>query len=99
MCCSPGQVSAHIADVPRSSALSSRLNVVILVSCPGINYTVGQAIVFCGLPSSVGRTGAPAAFVGLSAFFWPVELILGHYASASEFLSFSLVRSPFAVVR
>jgi len=44
---------------------------------------VGQAIVFCGLPSSVGRTGAPTAFVGPSAFFWPVESILGHYWSAA----------------
>jgi hypothetical protein len=33
---------------------------------------VGRAIIFCGLPSSVGRTS-------WSAFFWPVELILGHY--------------------
>jgi hypothetical protein len=38
---------------------------------------VGQAIVFCGLPSSVGRTS-------WSAFFWPVELILGHYTSDKD---------------
>src|ERR1035441_9569313 len=37
--------------------------------------TVGQAIVFCGLPSSVGRTGAPTVSVGPSAFFWPVEFL------------------------
>jgi hypothetical protein len=34
MCSSPGQVSAHIAGVPRCSASSSKLNVVILRQCP-----------------------------------------------------------------
>jgi hypothetical protein len=36
---------------------------------------------FSTLPSSAGRTGAPTVSVGPSAFFWPVELILGPYAS------------------
>src|ERR1035441_4954495 len=30
------------------------------------DYSVGQAIVFCGLPSSVGRAGAPTVSVGPS---------------------------------
>ena len=55
-----------------------RLCPVEWVSRPAMPASVPASLGFFD-PASVGRTGAPTVSVGPSAFFWPVELILGHY--------------------